>query len=75
MITFIIAPPFHIFSMEAESTLGVLFGILFALAALLVHHFAAPKTSLLILFLVTLSFTFGFGGIALLPIDLTVTTV
>jgi hypothetical protein len=61
--------------MGAESTLGILFGIFFVLAAFLVYHFAAPKTPKLILFLVTLSFTLGFGGIALLPIDLTVTTV
>jgi len=61
--------------MDAESTLGILFAIFFVLAALLVNHFAARKTSILILFLVTLSFTLGFGGIALLPIDLTVTTV
>jgi hypothetical protein len=45
------------------------------LSAFLVCHFASPNTSLLIKTFVVLSFGLGFAGIALLPVDLTITTV
>jgi len=48
---------------------------LLLLAAWIVHHFASPGVPWLLKLLVTTSFWFGFGGIALLPIDLQITTV
>jgi len=56
-------------------SLGILGGALFVLAGWIVRHFAAPGTSLLIQLLATISFALGFGGIALLPIDLSITKV
>lgn len=45
------------------------------LSGWIVHHFASPTVSIFIRILVTVSFWLGFGGIALLPIDLQLTTV
>jgi hypothetical protein len=56
-------------------SLGILGGALFVLAGWLVRHFAAPGTSFMIQLLATISFALGFGGIALLPIDLAITQV
>ena len=56
-------------------SLGILGGALFVVAASIVRHFAAPATPLLIQLLATISFALGFGGIALLPIDLSITEV
>jgi len=56
-------------------SLGFLGGALFVLAAWMVRHFAAPGTSLLIQLLATVSFALGLSGIALLPIDLSITQV
>ena len=53
----------------------MLLGFLFVLSLWLVIHYANHKTSILIKLLVAVSFTLGFAGVALLPIDLTVTTV
>jgi len=52
----------------------LLFGLLL-LSIWLVCHFASPRTSFLTRALVILSFTLGFAGVALLPVDLTMTTV
>jgi hypothetical protein len=61
-------------SLPVES-LAILGGGLFILAAWLVNHFASPGSALLIQLLATISFALGFGGIALLPIDLAITEV
>ena len=58
-----------------EESLLLLTAFLFILAAWLVMHFANSKTSRLTKLLVAISFTLGFVGTALLPIDLTITTV
>jgi len=47
--------------------------IIVLLSITLVQHYAMPGTSLIIRALVSLSFSLGFCGIALLPIDLSVT--
>jgi len=47
--------------------------LLFSLAAWLVRHYASPPTSILTQLLVTVAFGLGFGGVALLPIDLSLT--
>lgn len=66
--------PTNTMTLPMES-LGILGGALFVLAGWLVRHFVAPGTSLLIQLLATISFALGFGGIALLPIDLSITQV
>lgn len=48
---------------------------LFLLSAFLVCHFASPSTSFSIKVFVVFSFGLGFAGVALLPVDLTITTV
>lgn len=48
---------------------------IFILAAWIVNHYASPGVPFLIKLLVTISLWLGFGGIALLPIDLQITTV
>lgn len=58
-----------------EDSFLLLLGFLFVLSLWLVIHYANHKTSILIKLLVAVSFTLGFAGVALLPIDLTVTTV
>lgn len=59
----------------AEESILFLGGVLLVLAGWMVIHFANPKTSIPIKLLVTISFALGFAGVALLPIDLTVTSV
>lgn len=61
-------------SLPLES-LAILGGGLFILSAWLVNHFASRGSALLIKLLATISFALGFGGIALLPIDLAITEV
>lgn len=53
----------------------LLLSALFLLSAFLVCHFASPYTSFSIKAFVVFSFGLGFAGIALLPVDLTITTV
>ena len=48
--------------------------LLLCLAQYIVRHYVSPGTSWFIQFLVTVSFTFGFFGLALMPIDLSLTT-
>mmetsp|Transcript_5562 Transcript_5562/g.8221 ORF Transcript_5562/g.8221 Transcript_5562/m.8221 type:complete len:642 (-) Transcript_5562:117-2042(-) len=43
---------------------------LFTLAASLVRHYASPRVSIPVKLLATIAFALGFGGVALLPIDL-----
>lgn len=47
--------------------------VLFVLSLWIVRHYAMPGTSPFILFLTAASFTFGFFGLALMPIDLSLT--
>lgn len=61
-------------SLPLES-LAILGGGMFILSAWLVNHFASRGSALLIKLLATISFALGFGGIALLPIDLAITEV
>ena len=61
-------------SLPVES-LAILGGGLFILSAWLVNHFASRGSGLFIQLLATISFALGFGGIALLPIDLAITKV
>lgn len=56
-------------------SLGIIGGALLVLSFWIVRHFAARGTSFLIQLLATISFSLGFGGIALLPIDLSITEV
>ena len=55
--------------------LVLLLSSLFLLSAFLVCHFSSPNTSFSIKLLVVFSFGLGFSGVALLPVDLTITTV
>ena len=48
--------------------------LLLCLALYIVRHYVSPGTSWFIQFLVTVAFTFGFFGLALMPIDLSLTT-
>jgi len=48
--------------------------VLLLISSFLVRHYASPRTSLWIQFLVTISFALAFSGITLLPIDLSLTT-
>mmetsp|Transcript_31940 Transcript_31940/g.95639 ORF Transcript_31940/g.95639 Transcript_31940/m.95639 type:complete len:655 (-) Transcript_31940:140-2104(-) len=59
--------------MDLIQSLAPLWALLFSLATWLVRHFASPGVSILIQALVVLSFGLGFGGVALLPIDLSLT--
>jgi hypothetical protein len=51
----------------------MLLGTLLTLSAVLVRHFASPRTSISIQILATISFGFGFCGTLLLPVDLSLT--
>mmetsp|Transcript_30818 Transcript_30818/g.50907 ORF Transcript_30818/g.50907 Transcript_30818/m.50907 type:complete len:619 (+) Transcript_30818:250-2106(+) len=53
----------------------ILLGVVLFLAAFLVCQLSSPNTSFAIRLLVIISFGLGFAGIALLPVDLTITTV
>lgn len=57
-----------------KESLFLLGGVLIIASGWIVQHFASPGTSILIKLLAIISFALGFGGIALLPIDLTATT-
>ena len=48
--------------------------LVLCLALYIVRHYAMPGTSCFIQFLTCLSFAFGFFGLALMPIDLSLTT-
>ena len=56
-----------------QSLIPLIF-LLLCLALYIVRHYVSPGTSWFIQFLVTVSFTFGFFGLALMPIDLSLTT-
>lgn len=61
-------------SITLVQSLIPLISLLLCLALYIVRHYVSPGTSWFIQFLVTVSFTFGFFGLALMPIDLSLTT-
>lgn len=61
-------------SITLVQSLIPLISLLLCLALYVVRHYVSPGTSWFIQFLVTVSFTFGFFGLALMPIDLSLTT-
>lgn len=61
-------------SLTLVQSLIPLIVLLLCLALYIVRHYVSPGTSFFIQFLVTVAFTFGFFGLALMPIDLSLTT-
>ena len=61
-------------SLTLVQSLIPLIVLLLCLALYIVRHYVSPGTSWFIQFLVTVAFTFGFFGLALMPIDLSLTT-
>jgi len=59
--------------MDLLQSLAPLAILLFSLSAFLVRHYASPGTSVFAQALAVVSFGLGFGGVALLPIDLSLT--
>ena len=59
---------------DLSGTLVPLFVVILIFSALLVRYYATPGTSFPVKTIATLSFCFGLFGIALLPIDLSLTT-
>ena len=61
-------------ALDLSGTLVPLFFVILIFSALLVRYYANPGTSFPVKSIATLSFCFGLFGIALLPIDLSLTT-
>ena len=61
-------------SLTLVQSLILLIVLLLCLALYIVRHYVSPGTHVFIQFLVTVAFTFGFFGLALMPIDLSLTT-